>query len=106
MAVINQKSLHKHAVPVIILGSGLLLLSGLIVARVNSPYVSNHSFTQLLNVRLFSIKPSSNGFFHITRFKDAQANLSSLGSNNAGSLSVIDDAGRIAQLNAVVNGAN
>lgn len=107
MGVINQKALHKHAIPVIILATGLMLVSGLMVARTSGPNVPNQSPTHLLNVRLFSIKPAANGFFHFTRYRDAnnQANLSSLG-NQKNSLDVINDAGRVAQINAVVNGAN
>lgn len=106
MAVMNQKALHKHAIPVIMLAASLLLASGLMFARLNSPSASNQSLSHLLNVRLFSFKPAANGFFHISRYRDAnaQANLSSLG-NQKNSLGSIEDAGRVAQIDAVVKGA-
>ena len=99
----NQKSLHVHALPVLILAIGLLLLSGLLMIRATSPSISDRSLSRLLNVRLFNIKPASNGLFHITRYgSDNQANLSAL--SQTGSLGMMEDVGRVAQIDAVVNG--
>ena len=100
----NQKSLHKHALPILILALGLILMSGLMLARLATPNLSDKSLSGLLNVRLFSLKPASNGLFHITRYgSNNQASLNALNQN--GSLGMMEDVGRVAQIDAVVNGA-
>lgn len=103
----NQKALHKHALPVILLGVGLLFVAGLVIVRMGGANTANQNLTQLLTARLFTIKPAANGLFHITRYRDAgaQANLSSLG-NQVNSLNMMNDAGRVAQIDAVVKGTN
>lgn len=101
----NQKSLHKHSLPIVILGFGLLMMSGLMLARLQTSNLSNKSLNDLLNVRLFSFKPATNGLFHVTRYgSDNQSNLYHLTQN--GSLGMMEDAGRVAQINATVNAAN
>jgi len=104
MAVMNQKSLHIHAVPVLILGLGLVLMSSIALAKVSNSNLSGQNLTHLWNARLFTVKPATNGFFHISRYgANNQASLNEL-SNQNGPLSVINDVGRVAQINAVVNG--
>ena len=101
----SQKSLHRHALPIVLLGFGLLILSGLILARSQATNLSGKSLTNLLNVRLFSLKPAVNGFVHVTRYgSQNQASLNALSQN--GSLGMMEDAGRVAQIDAVVNGAS
>ncbi len=100
----NQKSLHKHSMPILIMAFGLLLLSGLMMARLETPNSSDKNLTELMSVKLFSFKPSANGLFHVTRYgSDNQANLNAIRQN--GSLRMMEDAGRVAQIEAVVNGA-
>lgn len=103
----SQKTLHKHALPVIILGLGLLFVSGSMIIRLGGSNSANQNITQLLTARLFTIKPAANGLFHITRYREAgaQANLSTLG-NQMNSLNVMNDAGRVTQIDAVVKGAH
>src|ERR1700733_1766925 len=63
----NSKKLHLHALPVIILSTGLIYisifaLSHLIVANKNSP----NSLSALISAHLYDIKPASNGFFRVS----------------------------------------
>ncbi len=100
----NQKLLHRHSIPIVFLAFGILILSGLIMAQSQAPNLSGKSLKELLNVRLFSLKPAANGFVHVTRYgSQNQASLNALSQN--GSLGMMEDAGRVAQIDAVVNGA-
>lgn len=64
----NSKQLHKHSVPILVLTFGLVLassagLSKLVVAGQNS----QNTLAIILSERLFNVRPSANGFFHISR---------------------------------------
>ncbi len=72
----NSKALHKHATPLLILSVGLFIasLAGLSqLIQVGSG--SDVSFSQLLNERLFDVKPAGNGLVHVSRYQSATAAL-------------------------------
>lgn len=70
MAVNTRKLLHYHTLPFIVLAIGIVTATTLVTATVftaNTP----QSLTRLLSVRLYDIKPSSNGLAHISRHSEA-----------------------------------
>lgn len=102
----NSKQLHLHAVPIIILSIGLLTISIMAIERFTTTSAYNNSISQLLDVRLFTIKPAANGLFHISRYKSpgtqASADLLSV-NQSVGNLAGTDNVGRIAVLNFMMN---
>ena len=66
----NRKQLHKHALPVIILSTGLFIVS--IIALNHLVFAgtsSSDTIGHLLTERLIRVTPASNGLFHVSRYQ-------------------------------------
>jgi len=104
----NSKLLHKHALPVLVLCVGLFVFSIMAFDRFMSIGANNNSLTQLSNARLFTITPTTNGLFHISRYQSptsqATARIPSAGQPTIG-LGGLTDAGRVAELKVMISGS-
>lgn len=61
MEIINSKNLHKHAVPVVILLTGLLIVSTMALYGSSTTAVARG-----LTTRVIDIKPSSKGLANVS----------------------------------------
>lgn len=106
----NSKRLHTHAIPIVVLSVGLLLvsmvgMSQLIVVNANS----SNNLTRLLTERLFSLHPATNGLFHISRYSPSEESNSqeAVLQPEPASLSVdLNAAGKLSELRASLPTAN
>lgn len=106
----GSKQLHKHALPILVLSIGLLLVSVIGVGQfvlVNSH--STNSLGELLAERFLSIKPAANGLFHISRYQasDDQANSQLPAANDTPTnLAAASNTGKSTELDAMMSSLN
>jgi len=104
MAGKNSKQLHKHSLPIIVLSVGPGLVSILLLSRVMlaSSSVGEH-FLHDLTAPQLSLKPATNGLFHVSRPQPVDQAANDLPLNNSGTgsgLGAIDTSGQSTALNA------
>lgn len=96
MAINTHKQLHYHAVPIIIFAVGMIVVTTLMTTLVFKTDTAQ-PLTRLLSVRLYDVKPSSNGLAHISRHTEAAIGVPTDTANLE-----INDFGQSASLQAAV----
>ena len=100
----NSKQLHKHSLPIIVLSTGLCLVSVLLLTSIAlraSPRGTD--FVQLVTDRRLNIKPAANGLFHASRYHPGEQASSELPVNSGTSkpgLGAVNATGQTTTLNA------
>lgn len=98
----SSKQLHKHALPIVILATGVGLAS--IVGLINLILPPEESFVQLVTDRRVNIRPATNGLFHATHYQppeQAREKLPPRPSSALG-LSAVNSTGQNATFNAAL----
>jgi|SRR5665213_1780234 len=98
--VMNRKQLHKHALPIIVLSTGLFIVSIIgLNSLVFSGRPSSDTVGRLLTERLVRVTPASNGLFHVSRYHPADTATSNLSLNSQPTvISGISSTGKVAEL--------
>lgn len=104
----SSKKLHRHILPIIVLSVGLLIFSIMVINRFTIT-ATNHHPSQLLSARLFTIRATTNGLFHISRYKvpnsQESIRIDSADQTTTG-LAVLVDAGKVTELSVMINGSD
>jgi hypothetical protein len=106
----NTKQLHQHSVPIIVLSVGLFLASVLGVSQflISVGPHSQNSLVQIFSERLFTIHPTSNGLFKISRYgSSTQADVSEIAQTpKPTGLNTVDSTGEVANMTVTLESAN
>jgi hypothetical protein len=106
----NTKQLHQHSVPIIVLSVGLFLASVLGVSQLLisvGPH-SQNSLVQIFSERLFTIHPTSNGLFKISRYSSGtQTDVGAVTQTpKITGLNSVDSAGEVANMTVTLESIN
>jgi hypothetical protein len=109
----QTKRLHEHAVPIVVLSVGLFLASVLGISQllISVGPTSNSALVHLFSERLFTIHPTTNGLFKVSRYESGTQNQITAAPEakpvqpNSG-LNTISSSGEVANLTVTLDSLN